>query len=211
MLHPVVTPDPHRTVTGIHIDGKTSTTAEAQQFISVCVILIGSISTGHPNPVMDPVHPHTGRRDIQVYVEELFKNKNNLIRLVNRSDESPLPVIGTKLGKILGHESYIKEAIKKFERRKKSVSLERKRVNDIYFEPVGKIVMEIERKHKTKIDQIDTTTYLGKRIRGELLLHLRDKGGLKYNEIIKMDLFSDLKLHSLGKLYNRARMKYNKK
>lgn len=145
------------------------------------------------------------------YVEDLFKNQNNLIRLVNRSDETPLPVIGTKLGKILGQESFVEEAIMKFDRRNKTKSLERKRMNDIYFDPVDKIVMEIEKQYETKVNQIDTTTYSGKKIRGELLLHLRDRGGLKYTEIVKMDLFSDLKLHSLGKLYSRARMKNKKK
>ena len=62
-----------------------------------------------------------------------------------------------------------------------------------------------------EIDDIDVSTYVGKRLRGEFLFNLRERGGLKYSEIIKMDLFSDLKIDSLGSLYSRTRDKLNKK
>lgn len=146
----------------------------------------------------------------RIFVENLFGDRNSLIRLVNHSGKESLPVIGTRLGKILGEKSFVEAAIKKFDRRINTESLERKRTNDVYFDPVDKIIMEIEKKYMIKLEQLDRTTYSGKKIRGELLMHLRDKGGLKYSEIIIMDLFSDLKLHSLGKLYKRARAKDGK-
>jgi len=141
------------------------------------------------------------------YVEDLFGNKNNLIDAVNKSNIESLPVIGTKLGKIIGNKDFVSTAMEKFDRRNDIESMEGKRVNDFHFDPVEKIYMEFEKKYKIKIEKIDTTTYSGKRLRGELLFNLRDKGGLKYTEIKKMDLFSDLKLHSLGQLYKNAKLK----
>jgi hypothetical protein len=52
-----------------------------------------------------------------------------------------------------------------------------------------------------KIDQIDTGTWEGKRLRGELLILLKDKAGLKYREINDIVIFSDLSFSSLRRLY----------
>jgi REP element-mobilizing transposase RayT len=142
-----------------------------------------------------------------LYVEDLFGNKNNLLDAVNKSNIESLPVIRTRIGKVTGNKAFIPVAMEKFDRRNDIESTEGKRINDFHFEPVEKIFMEFEKKHKIKIEKIDTTTYSGKKLRGELLFNLRDKGGLQYTEIIKMDLFSDLKLHSLGQLYKNAKLK----
>ena len=141
------------------------------------------------------------------YVEDLFGNKNNLIDAVNKSNIESLPVIRTRVGKVIGNKDFISIAMEKFDRRNDIESKEGKRINDFHFNPVEKIYMEFEKKYKIKIEKIDTTTYSGKRLRGELLFNLKDKGGLKYTEIIKMDLFSDLKLNSLGKLYKSTKLR----
>ena len=99
----------------------------------------------------------------------------------------------------------------KFDRRSGKESIERKRRDDKYFEPVEKIIMEFENKHKVKINEIDTTTFAGKRLRGKFLYNLRERGGLKYSEIIKMDLFSDMKINSLGSLYKGTKERLKKK
>jgi len=142
-----------------------------------------------------------------LYVEDLFGSQSNLIDMVNKSDIKLLPVIGTKVGKVIGNKDFISIAMENFDRRNDSESMEGKRINDFHFDPVEKIYMEFEKKHNIKIEKIDTTTYSGKRFRGEILFNLRDKSGLKYTEIKKIDLFSDLKLHSLGQLYKNAKLK----
>ena len=38
-----------------------------------------------------------------------------------------------------------------------------------------------------------------------MLVNLKDRAGLKYGEIIKLELFSDVKLNSLGIMYQRAK------
>ena len=145
------------------------------------------------------------------YIEDLFRDQSNLINMVNGSNSGSLPVIETRVGKVIGGEGFVSEAMKRFDRRNNRESMERKRIDDLYFEPIEKIYMEFEKKYNIKVENIDTTTHSGKRLRGELLFNLRDRGGLKYNEIIKMDLFGDMKLHSLGQLYKRAQLRLSKK
>ena len=145
------------------------------------------------------------------YVEDLFRDENNLINMVNSSNLESLPVIETRVGKIIGEEGFISEAKKIFDRRNNRESMEGKRIDDLYFEPVEKIYMEFEKKYKINVETIDTTTHIGKRLRGEILFYLRDRGGLKYYEIKTMDLFSDMKLHSLGQLYKRTKLRLKKK
>jgi hypothetical protein len=52
-----------------------------------------------------------------------------------------------------------------------------------------------------KVDLINTGTWEGKRLRGELLILLKDEAGLKYREIRDIDIFSDLSFSSLRRLY----------
>lgn len=55
-----------------------------------------------------------------------------------------------------------------------------------------KVFWEFEDKHGIKVDEIDTGTWAGKRLRGELLILLKDQAGLKYREISEIDIFSDI-------------------
>jgi len=81
--------------------------------------------------------------------------------------------------------------------------MERKRQNDRYFEPVEKVIQEFER-NSVKIEDINLAEYSAKRLRGELLVRLKDLAGLTYPEIAKYDLFADVQVHSLGRLYKYA-------
>ena len=56
-------------------------------------------------------------------------------------------------------------------------------------------------KYGIKLEDINTITHEGKRMRGEFLVLLKDLGGLTYREVIEFDLFSDLSFGSLGSLY----------
>lgn len=145
------------------------------------------------------------------FVEDLFENQANLKYLMETTILEELPVTKTRVGKIIGGGELFFQGIEKFNRRSGRESMERKRIDDKHFEPVDKIFYELRNKHHIEVEDIDTTTYSGKRIRGELLLNLRDKGGLKYSDIIKMDLFGDLKMHSLGQLYKRTKKRLREK
>ncbi|MCP5108193.1 MAG: hypothetical protein GY950_32705 [bacterium] len=60
-----------------------------------------------------------------------------------------------------------------------------------------------------KIAEIDPRTLKGKRQRGALLVHLKERAGLKYKEIGKFDVFGDLSFASLRSLYRSMRGKRN--
>lgn len=134
------------------------------------------------------------------FVNDLFEDKSRLDELVKSVKTDELPVIKTKYGLLLGKKNFLGIALKKYNRRAERESVERQRVDDRYFEPLEKIYQEFEKLHKISIDDMDIRTFQGKRLRGELLVLLRDLGGVKYSEIIKLDIFSDLQLNSLGSI-----------
>ncbi len=139
------------------------------------------------------------------FVEELFGNKVNLESFIMSMNLKELPIMKTDVGNIIGGEDFVGEALEKFNRRSGKESLERKRIDDKYYEPVEKVFFEFEKKHHMKTDKIDTKNHIGKKLRAELLVNLKDRAGLRYSEIIKIDVFSDVKLNSLGMMYQRAK------
>ena len=145
------------------------------------------------------------------YVEDIFGSQSNLIDMVNKSDIKMIPVIGTRIGKVIGNKDFVSIAREKFDRRNDSESMEGKRINDLYFEPIEKIFMEFERKNEIKVEDIETSTHSGKKLRGDLLVYLKDRSGLTYKNIIKLDFFSDMKFHSLGQLYKRAKQRLKRR
>jgi REP element-mobilizing transposase RayT len=141
------------------------------------------------------------------YVEELFGTKKELQRFVLETDLDELPVVHSDLGQIIGGEEFIPLATDMAERRTGKESVERRRVQDKYFEPLGKVFQEFEREHRIKIEELNVQTYAGKKMRAELLVHIKDRAGMTYREIAKLDLFGDLELNSLGCIYRRAHLK----
>lgn len=145
------------------------------------------------------------------FVNELFHNKMELNRQVEMNISGKLPVYISKVGKIMGRKEFIPEAERRYDRRKKQDGVKRKRENDRYFEPVEKIIFEFERKHGFKIEEISTETFAGKRLRGELLVLLKDLTGLKYHEIAELPIFSDLQYSSIGGLYRDTKRRIKRK
>jgi hypothetical protein len=109
----------------------------------------------------------------------------------------------TKHGEIMGSDTFLKLALKKFNRRQRPTeqSIGVRRKEDLYFEPVERVFWEFESMRGIKVEGIDTGTWEGKRLRGELLILLKDEAGLKYREISDIDIFSNLSFSSLRRLY----------
>ena len=141
------------------------------------------------------------------FVERLFGNRDQYLELVGRMDQSELPIKKTREGQLIGGEDFYLTAKVKFDRRLNiQESLENKRIGDnLHFHSAEQVLWEYEREFSVKIDKIDTSNYAGKRQRAMLLMHLRDRAGMKYSEIIRLPLFSDLKYSSLGCLYFKAK------
>jgi len=138
------------------------------------------------------------------FVEGLFQSERNLVDFVYSRlplDFTNFPLVQTKYGMLLGKPEFMETAMSKFNRRQEGDSLGVKRVEDLFYEPVEKVIWEFESKIGMRIEDINVNTHSGKRLRSELLVRLKDGAGLKYVEIIDIPPFTQLRLSSLGKLY----------
>jgi putative transposase len=140
-----------------------------------------------------------------VFMEKVFGSKEELRRLLRDWSHEELPITRTRLGSVLGEDGYIKEAEMKFDRRKMTGQSRRMRRRDYIFETTEKVVKEFEDKHKISIGDINTSSCIGKRLRSELLVLMKDRAGLSYREIVKFPIFMSLKYSSLGQIYKRAK------
>jgi putative transposase len=143
------------------------------------------------------------------FVNELFESKEQLMAAVHTIGTRELPVKITKYGEFLGSVNFFKSAQIKYDRRKIPAEESRgtQRTDDLYFDSVEKVFQEFQNINRVKIEEIDTNTLEGKRLRGELLVLLKDKCGLLYKEIGEIDIFSDLRHNSLRGIYRNRRIK----
>ncbi|MGC9366555.1 MAG: transposase [bacterium] len=138
-------------------------------------------------------------------VEEMFESRDIFKNYIYSMIGLDLPVISTRMGKMIGEMSFTKTAQNLFDRRKDETVSMRRRVKDYSFKSPDQVIEEFEDEFKLKISELNSYSKIGKKLRNELLIRLKDLSGLKYNEIIKFDLFRDLKLSSLPKLYRRTK------
>ncbi|HUU04914.1 MAG TPA: hypothetical protein VMZ49_03440 [Patescibacteria group bacterium] len=141
------------------------------------------------------------------FVQELFGSQTNLAGAVQMAGSGKLSLLKTRLGPVLGDESFVEKALERFDRRLEPDGMKKKRRDDFYFEPVAKVIQEFERDKGIKIDDINIGKWDGKRLRTELLVLLHDLTGLKYREIIELPIFSDLHYLSMSRLYHNFRKK----
>jgi len=144
------------------------------------------------------------------FVNELFGSRSGLMDFLISMGAKDLPLLETKYGEILGNSDYVEEAVSRFNRRKRYYGDGMKRIDDRFFEPVEKIIWEFEQKIGCKIEEINLGTLQGKRIRGELLVRLKDLGGLRYSEISKISIFWSYRYSSMAKLYRDTKHRLSK-
>jgi REP element-mobilizing transposase RayT len=147
------------------------------------------------------------------FVNELFSCKEDFLGFMALNPTEELRPRLTKYGEILGSEDFEKSALEKYDRRKKTLSLGWKRTDDLdpIFNPVEKVIWEFEQKIGQSVEELDRSSHTGKRLRGELLIRLKDIAGMKYSEIIEIPPFDSLKFVSLGKLYRDAKKRMKRK
>ncbi len=143
------------------------------------------------------------------FIDGLFGSREELISALRSNVNQELTVTDTKYGDILGSESFMKSALKKYNRRDRPTgqSSGTRRIDERNFEPVEKVVWEFERLVGTEIEKVDTKRLEGKRLRGELLVHLKDRAGLKYKEIGEFEIFQDLSFVSLRSIYRNMKQR----
>jgi len=145
------------------------------------------------------------------FVEGMLSSEEEMYKLLNEWKQKDLPIRKTRIGDILGEDVFIKESIKRFDRRRKRTKSRNMRLGDYRFRSFEEIIKEFEEEKGIKLNKISLNTHKGKQLRGELLVLLKDKGGLTYREIVRIAVFQSLKYSSLGKLYKRALEKRVKK
>jgi len=139
------------------------------------------------------------------FVHELWGGKKYLLREILSSRLEKLSIKKSDFGDLLGEYEFLEKALDKRDKRVDEKTSERRRRDDSYFEPVRKVYWELEKRHGIKFEQMDFGTLAEKQLRGELLVYLKDLSGLTYREIAQLPEFSELKLHSLAKLYKDAK------
>jgi len=141
------------------------------------------------------------------FVEEIFTSKKNLNKLLEEWKDKNLPVKKESMGEIIGDDEFILKAKERANRRKTSkIVSPRMRKYESEIIPVNKIIKDFEKRYNIKKETLkDIKSREMKRMRDELLILLKEKGGLKYSEIIKIEPFKKLKYSSLGRLYKLAK------
>ena len=143
------------------------------------------------------------------FVNALFGSKEQMIIALRSMTDRELPVIDTKYGEILGNREFLETAKGRHNRRKRpteqSIGVERE--DERCFEPAEKVIHEFEIMKGVPIFRIDTGTFKGKHQRGELLVLLKEKAGLKYREIAEFEIFADLSFASLRSTYRNMKKK----
>lgn len=141
------------------------------------------------------------------FVTGLFGERAVLRDLLREWRSKDLPLRETRLGDVLGDERFIKSAMRKSDRRRAMSESRRRRIKEFDFVPAEKVIKVFESKIGRSIEEIDTSTRVGTRLRDELLVLLKDKAGLTYSDIVCYPPFRDLKQYSLGQLYRRAKIR----
>jgi len=139
------------------------------------------------------------------YVLELFGGRKGLADAMKSDQRESLPLLYTSFGPVLGEDAFLSRALAEFDRRKKPDAVKKRRRDDYDFDPVEKVIWEFTRTFGGKMDEINTGRIDGKRLRGELLVRLRDLAGLNFKQISEMEPFSGLKYMSLSHLYWEAK------
>jgi len=128
-----------------------------------------------------------------------------MIKEIMGAQPDKLPIKKSDFGDLLGEYEFLEKALEKRDQRSNEKTLEKRREDDSWFEPVKKVFWELEKEHGIKFEKLDYGTLDGKQWRGELLVRLKELSGLTYREIAQLPEFRDIKLHSLAKLYKDAR------
>jgi len=143
------------------------------------------------------------------YVNQLFGTKKCLLADLSSRKNEKIFVRMTKHGEVMGSEEFLERALKRFNRRRTPQEQSRgvQRKGDLYFDSVEKVLWEFKQMRGVELNCIDVSTWEGKRLRGELLVLLKDRAGLKYKDISEFSIFSDLSFASLRSLYRLKKKK----
>ncbi|PIV19016.1 MAG: hypothetical protein COS41_02420 [Elusimicrobia bacterium CG03_land_8_20_14_0_80_50_18] len=138
-------------------------------------------------------------------VEDIFGNKEALKKALSEYDGKEMDVQFTRVGPVLGNDTFIKSAFSKFDRRASQDQIERRREKDYIFDSAESVVNEFERENGISLDGLDVKTREGEKLRASLLVKLKDSAGLRYKDIQKIPIFKNMQVSSMGTIYKRGK------
>lgn len=141
------------------------------------------------------------------YLQAIFDTLGKVHDYALAYTEKELPLVNTPMGKMIGGEEMTGVYLTRAERRSGRESEERRREKDYHVLSVEQVIMEFERMISMSLDQIQTHTWDGKRLRARLLVLLRDKTLTKYREIAQIPLFGDISYRTLHSMYHFEKKK----
>jgi REP element-mobilizing transposase RayT len=145
------------------------------------------------------------------YIKQLFGSRTKFLRYHQSQAGMEFPRYRCQYGYILGERLFQHEAIKKYKENIVPGSPTGVKADPSFFESPDIVIRRFEQEKGIDLDDVDIHTYKGKRLRGELLIHLKEKAGLTYPMISKVPLFHNLKASSLGRLYQEAKKRLRKR
>jgi len=127
------------------------------------------------------------------YIEELFSGREQFIQFVRSMSGLSRKGITeiSEDNRCNALENYAKSVFKEQDSRK--------------FIETEEAIDNFELRNGILINKIDTSTHDGKKMRGELLVELRDNAGLSYSQISNIPLFTNLKFSSLAQICSNTR------
>jgi hypothetical protein len=136
------------------------------------------------------------------FVLDLFGDKDGFLRqMALYHPKNRLQTERSRFGEILGGDGFSERTENRLDHRCHPDAVQHRRRDDRYFEPLAKVWQEFEDMKGIKLEALDVTTWRSKRVRGELLVTIRERCGLKYSEINELPLFSDIQPGSIRGLY----------
>lgn len=135
------------------------------------------------------------------FVNHLYQTQKNFDDLLSSESFKTINVASTKFGEILGSDELIISLTSK----KSVLSAKSAFVGNNEFAIPQNVICNFEKKFGIKMENIDTSCKQGKKLRLILLKLLRETCMMKYSEISKINLFSNLRENSLRNLYKKSK------
>lgn len=143
----------------------------------------------------------------QNFIDELFGDKKQLLSSVINFVDKKLNIKITKFGGVLGDDSFLVKAKNMYNRRKIHTVKKCMRIEDGYFEPIEKVYQEYQKEKNIKLSEFNFSTHEGSKLRGELLVRLKDLTGMTYKEIKELPEFRGIRFSAMGNLYKRTKFR----